>query len=407
MARQYEYRARDAQGQLFSGLVLADSEAAAAGYVRNKGYYVTRLKEAKPKQDIGVMLQNLRTVSIKDIALLCRQFATMLEAGLPMLNCLNILAEQTENPRLKDVVQKIFKSVQEGTSLSASFRQYPDVFPDIMISMVEAGELGGVMDNIMNRLAVQFEKQYRLNEKVKAAMTYPIVVVTFAILVAGFILTFILPTFVAMFASMKVELPLITRIMLGMSRFIGEYWWAILVALVILGFATVRFFRQPEYREWLDGARLNLPVFGMLWRKIAIARFSRTLSTLIRGGVPIISALDVVKRSTGNLKMVSALTASQESIREGQDLSSRLGASKLFPALVVQMVAVGEEAGELDKMLDKIADYYDAEVEDMVSRLSSLLEPVLILILGLIVGTVVISILLPMFDVMTKFNQAG
>ena len=404
MARHYEYQARDAKGQLFSGVVLADNETAAAGYVRNKGYYVTRLKEAKPKQDVRVLFQNMRTISIKDIALLCRQFATMLEAGLPMLTCLNILAEQTENPRLKDVIQKIFKSVQEGTSLSTSLRQYPDVFPDIMISMVEAGELGGVMDNIMNRLAVQFEKQYRLNEKVKAAMTYPIVVITFAFIVAGFILTFILPTFVAMFASMKVEVPLITRIMMALSHFVGQYWWAILAALALIGLSVMRFFRQPEYREWLDGAKLNVPIFGTLWRKIAIARFSRTLSTLVRGGVPIISALDVVKRSTGNLKMVSALTASQESIREGQDLSTRLGASKLFPTLVVQMVAVGEEAGELDKMLDKVADFYDDEVEDMVSRLSSLMEPLLILILGLIVGTGVISILLPMFEVMSKFQ---
>ena len=404
MARQFEYQARDAKGQLFKGTVLADNEDAAAVFVRNKGYFVTRLKEAKPKQDLRVMFQNMQTVTIKDIALLCRQFATMLEAGLPMLTCLNILAEQSENPRLKDIVQKIFKSVQEGMSLSASLRQYPDIFPDIMISMVEAGELGGVMDNIMNRLAVQFEKQYRLNEKVKAAMTYPIVVVVFAFLISGFILTFILPTFVAMFASMKVELPLITRIMLALSHFVSQYWWAIILAIALIGYVTILFFRQPVNREWLDGVKLHVPVFGILWRKIAIARFSRTLSTLIRGGVPIISALDVVKRSTGNLKMVNALTASQESIREGQDLSSRLGASKLFPTLVVQMVAVGEEAGELDKMLDKVADFYDDEVDDMVSRLSSLMEPVLIVFLGVIVGTVVISILLPMFEVMSKFQ---
>ena len=405
MAKQYEYKARDSQGQLFSGSVLADSEAAAAYFVRNKGYYVTLLKEAKPKQDVRVMFQSLRTVSIKDISLFCRQFATMLEAGLPMLTCLNILAEQTENTRLKEVIQIIFKSVQEGNSLSSSLRQYSDIFPDLMISMVEAGELGGVMDTIMNRLAIQFEKQHRLNEKVKSAMTYPVVVISFAILVSGFILTFILPTFVAMFATMKVELPLITQILLGLSHFVSKYWWAILLTLVSSAIGMKRFFQQPQYREWLDGVRLKVPIFGTLWQKIAIARFSRTLSTLIRGGVPIISALDVVKRSTGNMKMVNALSASQESIKEGQDLSSRLGASKLFPPLVVQMVAVGEEAGELDKMLDKVADFYDDEVEDMVSRLSGLLEPVLILILGLIVGTVVISILLPMFDVMTQMNK--
>lgn len=405
MARQYEYQARDARGLLFSGSVLADNEMAAAVFVRNKGYYVTRIKEAKPKQDIRVMIQNLQTVSIKEISLLCRQFATMLEAGLPMLTCLNILVDQTENPRLKDAVQNVFKTVQEGTALSTSLRSYPAIFPDIMISMVEAGELGGVMDTVMNRLAVQFEKQHRLNEKVKSAMTYPIVVITFAFLIAGFILTFILPTFVGMFASMKVELPWITRALLALSQFISDYWWALLAMLLVGSLLAARFFRQPEPKEWLDGMKLKLPVFGPLWKKIAIARFSRTLSTLIRGGVPIISALDVVKRSTGNLKMVKALAESQESIREGLDLSTRLGSSKLFPPLVVKMVAVGEEAGELDKMLDKVADFYDDEVEDMVSRLSSLLEPILILILGVIVGTVVVAILLPMFEVMTKFNQ--
>ena len=405
MAKQYEYRARDISGQMYTGRILADDESGVAGHIRNRGLFVTNIKEAKSAQDIGVWLQNLKQVKTKDLSIFCRQFATMLEAGLPILTCLAILTEQTENPKLKESLHKIYKDVQEGTGLARALEARPDIYPDIMTSMIAAGELGGVMDVVMQRLAVHFEKEHRLNEKVKAAMTYPAVVMSMAVVVVIFVLTFILPTFVGMFQSMKVELPLLTRALLATSDFLKRNW-LVLLALLAGGLIWLRYLlTKPGPQLIRDQIILNLPVFGQLVRKVAVARFTRTLASLIRGGVPLLSALEVVKNSTGNKVVGQTLTDSQVGIREGEELSSRLGASRIFPPMVVQMVAVGEAAGELDKMLDKVADFYEADAEDLVNRLSSLLEPFLIGFLGIVIGTIIISILLPMFDVIGNINK--
>ena len=405
MARQYEYKAKDATGQLYTGMILADNEAAVAGHIRNKGLYVTHINLAKSTYDIGALLQNRRSITTRDLSIFCRQFSTMLQAGMPILTCLNVMAEQTENPRLKDNLRKVHKNVQEGVPLAQAMEEQQGIFPDIMTNMVAAGELGGVLDDVMQRLSIHFEKEHRLNEKVKAAMTYPLVVMAMAVVVVIFVLTFILPTFVGMFASMRVELPLLTRILLAASSFITNYWWLLLL-LTVAGMLAINYALQTKSgQELRDRIVLKLPVFGILVRKVAVARFTRTLASLIRGGVPLLSALEVVKNSTGNLVVSNALTASQESIKEGEDLSTRLGASKIFPPMVVQMVAVGEESGQLDKMLDKVADFYEEDAEDMVGRLSSLLEPFLIAFLGIVIGTIIISILLPMFDVISNMNK--
>ena len=405
MARQYEYKARDATGQLYSGMILADDEAGVAGHIRTKGLFVTQIKPAKANLDIGVLLQNRRKISTRDLSVFCRQFATMLEAGMPILNCLAVLAEQTENPRLKDNLHKVYKNVQEGMALARAMEEQKGIFPDIMTSMVAAGELGGVLDDVMLRLSVHFEKEHRLNEKVKAALTYPIVVMAMAVVVVVFVLTFILPTFVGMFASMKVELPLLTRVLLAISGFITTYWWLLLLLGLAITIGVNWGLQKAAGKELRDRIILKLPVFGPLVKKVAVARFTRTLASLLRGGVPLLSALDVVKSSTGNVVVSNALAASQESIKEGEDLSTRLGASRIFPPMVVQMVAVGEEAGELDKMLDKVADFYEEDAQDLVNRLSSLLEPFLIGFLGITIGLIVISILLPMFDVIGNINK--
>ena len=405
MAREYEYRARDIKGQLFTGLVLADDEASAAGHVRNKGLFVTQVREAKSRQDIGVLLRNRRPIKTRDLSIFCRQFATMIESGLPILTCLNVLAEQTENPRLRDTLKVVYKRVQEGTALAQALKEVPGVFPDIMVSMVAAGELGGVLEVVMQRLAIHFEKEHRLNEKVKAAMTYPIVVMSMAVAVVIFVLTFVLPTFIGIFQTMNVELPALTRWLIAVSGFLTRHWLPLL-ALVIAAAWGIRYALQfPGPRAARDRFVLRMPVFGLLTRKIAVARFTRTLASLIRGGVPLLAALEVVKNATGNVIIAAALSDSRESLIEGADLSSRLGASKIFPPMVVQMVSVGEEAGELDKMLDKVADFYEEDAEDIVSRLSSLLEPFLLGFLGLTIGAIIIAIMLPMFDVITNLNR--
>ena len=405
MASQYDYRARDSQGRAFQGTILADSEAAAAAHVRSKGYFVTRVTETKPAQDVGVMLRKLRSCSAKDIAVFCRQFATMLEAGLPMLTCLSILAEQTENLKLKETAMDVYKSVQEGMSLSYALRQHQDVFPAIMINMVESGEVGGVMEDVMNRMAVHFEKEYRLREKIKSATIYPVIILLMATAVVAFVLTFVLPSFMPLFANMRAEIPWPTKFLLAVSEVLIQYWWLVVLLALGAGVGFVLLRRQETVRLYTDGAMLHLPVVGPLMKKIAIARFSRTLSTLMRGGVPILTAMEAVKKTTGNLKMTEVLSASQTSLKEGEDLSHRLALSPLFPTMVVQMVSVGEQSGEMDKMLEKVAEFYEAEVDDMVNRLGSLIEPILIGILGAIVGFIVIAIFMPLFDIITNFNK--
>ena len=405
MAKTFLYQAKDRSGQLLTGTILAENENAVAAFIRGKGYFVTNIKRKNEASSLSGIIKNLQRITSKDLAVFCRQFSTMVDAGLSLIACLNILIEQTYNSRLKLALQDIYRKVQEGESLSKSMQDHPRVFPSLMVSMIEAGELGGVLDDVLNRLAVHFEKEHKMNEKVKSAMTYPIVVIIMAVLVVVFILTFVLPTFMHMFEQMKVELPLPTRILLATSGFVTNNWLLLLVFFVALGLGFTILYKRPKAKQYIDKVILYLPVFGMLLRKIAIARFSRTLGTLIRGGVPIISALEVVKKTTANTSMISALTSAQASVREGLGLSTPLGASSIFTAMVVQMIAVGEETGELDKMLDKIADFYENDVDDVVSRLSSMLEPLLIAFLGIVIGLIVISVALPMFDAITAVGR--
>lgn len=406
MIKTYIYKARDRTGQMLTGSIMAESEAAVAAYIRDKGCFVTQIKVQKSESSIRAILDKLQMVSIKDLAVFCRQFSTMVDAGLSLLACLSIVIDQTYNPKLKAALKVIYKKVQAGETLSKAMAGYANIFPDIMINMVEAGEVGGVLDVVLNRLAIHFEKEYKLNERVKSAMVYPAVVVGIALVTVSFILTFVLPPFIKLFEDMQTQLPLPTQVLLEISGLLTNYGIWLAMVLMLCAYGVVLLARQPKYRLVMEQLLLVLPVFGLLWRKMAIARFSRTLSTLVRGGVPIITAIEVVKKSSGNLSMTRALTAAQTSISEGMGLAMPLRDGNVFPPMVVQMVAIGEETGELDKMLEKIADFYDSDIEDLVNRLSSMLEPVLIGIMGLVIGFIVISVMLPMFDVLTNFNQS-
>lgn len=405
MAKPYCYRAKNRNGQLLSGNIMAESEAAVAAYIQGKGYFVTQIKVQKSINCTQMLLTSLQRVNIKELAVFCRQFSTMVDAGLSLVACLSILIEQTYNPKLKAALQGIYQKIQEGETLSQAMNRYLNIFPEIMISMVETGEVGGVLDKMLYRLATHLEKEHKLNERIKSALVYPLVVISMALAAVAFILTFVLPTFMKMFDNMNVDLPFSTRMLVDLSGFITNYgvWLAAMLALVSYGLLVLK--RQTKYRLVIDQLLFVLPVFGLLWRKVAIARFSRTLSTLVRGGVPIITAIEVVKKTSGNLSMVRALTTAQNSIREGMGLAAPLGSSKVFTPMVIQMIAIGEETGELDTMLEKIADFYDSEVEDIVNRLSSMLEPILIGVLGVIIGFIVIAVMLPMFDVLTNFNK--
>lgn len=402
MAKTFSYKAKDRMGNRIEGSITAESESAVAAFIREKGYYVTQIREVREKGGLDEAIARLRGVKAKEVAILCRQLAIMVDAGLPLVTSLSILIEQTHNLVLKKALKEIYQQVQQGETFTSAVKQYPSLFPPIMIHMIAAGEVGGVMDDVLARLATHLEKEYKMKEKIKSAMTYPIVVISLAVLVVIFILTFVMPTFQTMFDNMHTELPLPTQILLGVSAFCQGYWWLVLLGILGIAAGAVQLYKLPRYRMVIDSFLLRVPVFGLLANKVAIARFSRTLGTLLHGGVPIIMALDVVKNVTGNLKLVAALTAAQSDVRDGFTLSDTLKSNELFSPMVVQMIAVGEETGQMDRMLDKIADFYEDDVDDIVSRLNSLLEPMMIVILGVIIGGIVISIALPMFDVVTN-----
>ena len=402
MAKTYVYTAKDYAGQVQTGSILAENEKAVAIHIREKGYFITKIKEEDSNTSLSSLLDSLKSISLKEISIFCRLFSTMVDAGLPLVSCLNVLIEQTDNKRMKKALQDVYKKVKEGETLSRSLGDHPRIFPELMINMVEAGEVGGVLDDVLGRLAVHFEKEHKMNEKVKSAMTYPMVVSGMAVLAVVFILTFVLPTFVQMFSNMNKELPLLTRILLGISDILRNYGLFVGIAILAGGYGLKVAYQRDDVRKIIDGLTLSIPIVGILSRKIGIARFSRTLSTLLNGGVPIITALEVVQKTIGNRSMMVALDKAQSGIKEGIGLAATLAQSKVFTPMVVQMVSIGEESGALDKMLEKIADFYESDVDDIVSRLSSIIEPVIIGVLGLVIGIIIIAIMVPLFDVITN-----
>lgn len=409
MAILFSYQAKNRFGQLQTGAVEAADPAAVARYLRERGFVATRIEphpSANRADSQSSWLLRYQRVSLRDLAVFCRQFATLTSAGISMIQALSVLAEQTENRRLRQVLGDVVAQLQSGETLSFALRQHAGIFPLVMVSMVEAGELGGMLDTVMVRLADQFEKEHKLSAKLRSALAYPAVVLGMAALSLAFILTYVLPTFTDLFAGMQMALPWSTRLLLAASETLRNDWpWLLGGCLAGLSlFARVR--TLPAVRRQLDQFALSLPVFGLLAKKVAIARFSRTFSGLIRSGVPLVAALDVVKNTVTNVVMVEALLSAQASVLRGDGLAAPLRQNPLFAPMVVHMIAIGEEAGELEQMLVKIADFYEAEVDDMVSRLSSLLDPFLIVVLGVVIGFIVVSIMLPMIEVVTNFNRA-
>lgn len=407
MVKNYTYKAKDRKGNLITGTLLADSENAVALHIRKKDCFVLQIKEKNTGNNLyAVVRRQLSTVKIKDLALICRQLATMIEAGLPLLTCIGIVIDQSENACSKTALQSVYKNVKEGETFSRALAQHRHVFPAIMINMVEAGEIGGALATVLERLAVHFEKEHKLSERIKSAMTYPAVVITMAILAVIFIFTFVLPVFITVFVDMKVELPWPTRILLLVSDFLQDDWLFLLIGSIGIGLLGKLALTRPDIGRIRDKMVLALPIVGKLVQKVAIARFSRTLSTLIRGGVPIIAALEVVKKVIDNLRMIEAVTVAQANLKAGITLAETLAASRVFTPMVIQMVAIGEESGAIDKMLEKVADYYESEVDDMVARMSSIIEPVIVGILGVFIGFIVIAIILPMFDIIASVGSS-
>jgi len=405
LANMYSYRARDWKGKHLSGTITAENKAGAARFIRDQGLYITKINDLRQTSSIKKFFENRIPVNSKELAIFCRQFSVMMDAGLPLISCLDILIEQTTNLRLKSAAREVYGRVQAGETLSGAMAAHPQVFPVILTSMIAAGEVGGVLDDILSRLATHFEKEHIMREKVKSALTYPIVVMGLAVSIAAFILTFVLPVFVHLFADMKVELPLFTRLMIHISNFLKEYILLFFIGSLILSCGFFVAVRRRPIRKAVEKMTFCLPLFGLLARRIILARFCRTFSTLLRGGVPMLAALEAVKKTTANAIMMEVLTNAQMGVSSGSSLSGQLAANHLFTPMAVQMVAVGEETGALDQMLDKIADFYESDVDETINRLSSLLEPVLITFLGVLIGGIVIAIAMPLFDVITNFGS--
>jgi type IV pilus assembly protein PilC len=383
-----------------AGKMEADGEAAVASRLRSQGMIpvqITKDSKVSMKMEINILPKK---VKLKDLAIFARQFATMINAGLSLLRTLNILSEQTENPLLKETIGAMRDDVERGSSLSGAMSKHPKVFNNLFVAMVRAGETGGQLDTVLTRLADNYEADYKLRQKVKAAMTYPVVVAGIAVLLVTVMLLFIVPTFAEMFEGLGGELPLPTKILVKLSE-AAKWLVPLLAVLSIVGAMAYKRARKAnaEFRLRADRLKLRIPIFGDLFQKVALSRFSRTLGLLLRAGVPVLQALDIVGDATGNEVLARATTDVKESVRKGETMAEPLERHGVFPPMVVQMISVGEDTGAIDAMLDKVSDFYDQEVESTTESLTSLIEPIMIAVLGGIVGAMIIALYMPMFKI--------
>ncbi len=399
----FRYSAKDNTGRLISGQIEADSDAMVVDRLRDMGFFITNLERMVERTDVFQFLQGLTGIGLKDLAIFSRQFATMVNSGLSLVRTLNILEQQSSNRRLKEIVAQVRVDVEAGRPLSDAMGRHPKAFSSLYVNMVKAGETGGVLDEVLQRVATYLEKEQALRAKIKSAMVYPILLTTAALGGLFFMTIVILPQFENLFKELggSGALPLPTQIAMAVSAGIRSYWYIFFAIFIVGGFVLRRYLQTPGGRVRYDRFKLKMPVVGELNRKIVVARFTRTLGTLIASGVPIMQSLEVVSKAIDNTVIGSAIDAVRASIREGQTIAIPLQFSGVFPPMVVQMAKVGEETGALEQMLEKVADFYDVEVESTVASLTSLLEPILIIFMGVIVGAMVISLYLPIFQLAT------
>jgi type IV pilus assembly protein PilC len=398
MPTTYDYKVRDRAGNLVSGQLVGDSEGLVMTKLREMGMTPIEVKKAKAGLKMEI---NLRPghVKLKDLAVFSRQFATMVNSGLPILRALSILGDQTENKELQKVLVQVRLDVEQGQSLSGAMARSPKAFSDLYVAMVKAGETGGVLDNVLLRLADNIEKEVELRRKVKSAMTYPVVVVMLVGLIMAAMLLFVVPQFKSIYAQLGGTLPLPTQILLTASNAVRTYWYVFALFFFGISFAFRRYKKTDRGRALVDAVKLKIPVFGGLFHKTALARFSSTLGMLLRSGVPILQALDIVADTVNNRVISKAVGDVQGAVREGESMAKPLSRHGVFPPMVVQMLAVGEETGAVDTMLDKVADFYNSEVSASVDALTSLIEPLMIAIVGGAVGAAVIALYMPMFNI--------
>ncbi len=398
----FTFKGTDVQGKRVSGERAGESKAQVQNQLRRERIVPRAIKE-KGKEFTLPKLGSGK-VAVKDIAIFFRQFSVMIDAGLPLVQCLEILAGNQENPAFQKCLNGVRGSVEGGSTLSNAMRLYPKIFDDLTTNMIEAGEAGGILDTILQRLSTYLEKIVKLKSAIKSALIYPVSVISIACLIVGCLLKFVVPIFANMFSSMGAALPLPTEIVIRLSNFIGRFWW-VFFALAIAAFFGIRQIRKDAKGRYMtDKLLLNTPVLGPVLRKIAVARFTRTLGTLISSGVPILEGLAITARTSGNAVLEEALMKVRKSVEEGRTIVDPLRESGVFPNMVTQMIGVGEATGAMDAMLQKIADFYEDEVDAATKNLLTLMEPLLIGFLGLVVGGIVISLYLPMFSMIAKLS---
>jgi type IV pilus assembly protein PilC len=396
---QYTYKVRDRAGKFVEGKVEAVSEAAVADKLKAMGYVPLEVRAANVGMQREVTFGRKQRVKLKDLSVFSRQFATMIDAGLTMLRSLTIMAEQVENIELRRVLRQVKQDLEAGMSLSSAFAKHPEVFPPLMVSMTRAGEAGGFLDVAMRQIADNFEAEVKLRSKIKAAMTYPVVVFILAILMCIGMLVFVVPVFESMFTDLGGELPLPTKVLVFLSAAMRFLLPGVIVLTVVGVWLWRKYGKTERVRNVVDPLKLRLPVFGNLFSKLALARFARNLGTLLASGVPILQSLDIVSDTTGSIVISRALKDVQESVRRGDTVAGPLSQHEVFPPMVVQMISSGEETGAIDQMLQKIAQFYDEEVEATTEALTALIEPLMIAFLGGIVGSMIIALYMPIFKV--------
>jgi type IV pilus assembly protein PilC len=396
----FTFSGKDASGQKVSGERVAPNKQALGQQLRRERITPGAIREKG--KEFSMPTFGTTKIKVKDIAVFFRQFSVMIDAGLPLVQCLEILAANQENQAFQKTLTGVRTTVEGGATLANAMRQYPNVFDDLTTNMIEAGETGGILDLILQRLAVYVEKAVRLKAAVKSALIYPIAVVSIAVLIVGALLKWVVPIFSNLFAGLGVALPLPTRIVMGLSAFIGSFWWVFIVVTVgtIFGLKSIR--KHPTGRYYFDKVLLHLPIIGSLLRKIAVGRFTRTLGTLITSGVPILEGLAITARTSGNAVLEEALMKVRKAIEEGRTIVDPLRECGVFPNMVTQMIGVGEATGAMDNMLQKIADFYEEEVDAATKDMLALLEPAIIGVLGITIGGIVISLYMPLFAMIAK-----
>lgn len=406
----YQYVGIDKKGKTIKGLKEADSIKALRLSLRNSGIFVTKIKESSGGIVSAGTKVGLRTeinfkrlferINVETIALATRQLATLLQSGVPMLESLKALVEQVDNEALKRVFSQVRADVNEGLSLADAMQKHK-CFSNVYVNMVRAGESSGALELVLERLADFTEGQSRLRSKVIGALTYPAVMIVVAIAVVLILMTTVVPKITAMFANAKVQLPLMTRLLIAVSSLLSSYWWLLLILLGLLIYGLIRLLKVPKWHARFDRLKLKLPVFGPIMQMISIARFSRTLSTLLSGGVPLLTTLQIVRNVVSNDALEQAIDDVREAVREGEDIAGPLKRSGRFPPMVTHMIAVGEKSGQLEDMLSRIASAYEARVETRVSMLTSLLEPIMILFMGVTIGSIVGAVMVPIMQLST------